>query len=129
MPNFVLNRNHVLATLQGHRINFVKGQPTWVPPALVKLAASIGAECVEGVVDPLDDEAPAPPPALSMAERQAALVKAIHQICTRNDTGDFGGDSRPTLVALHKVVDFVTSKKEVGVAWTTYKAEQDAANQ
>lgn len=123
MPNFVLNRTHVLAAL-GHRIRFEKGQPTWVPPALVTMAASIGAECADGPVDPLGDEEAAAPLALTADERQKELIAAISIICERNSTGDFGGDGRPTLDALHKIVDFATSKKELGVAWTTYKAAQ-----
>lgn len=123
MPEFVLNRNHTL-TGSGHRINFIKGQPTWVPPALVKAAAAIGAECVDGPVDPLADEAPAPPPALTADERITELVTAIEMICERNDSNDFSGDGRPTLVALHKLVPFTTSKKELTTAWQGYRDKQ-----
>ena len=44
MPDFVLNRNYALRSLTGHSINFVKGKPCYVPPAVVKEAVAIGAE-------------------------------------------------------------------------------------
>ena len=124
MAEFVLNRNHVLAA-NGHRISFTKGKPTWVPPMLHRQAAAIGAERVDGVeVDPLeaekknDESAP-----LTAEERIVELVTAIEMICEKNDSGDFGGDNRPTLEALHKVVGFTTSKKELDKAWKEYKAK------
>ncbi len=123
MPEFVLNRNY---TLQGggHCINFLKGQPTWVPPALMKEAAAIGAERVDGVdVDPLGDEAQQPV-ALTAEQRLNELVAAIDMICEKNDSSDFGGDNRPTLDSLHKVISFTTTKKELTSAWNEYKAKQ-----
>ena len=124
MPEFVLNRNHTLAAL-GHRIKFEKGQPTWVPPALVQQAAGIGAERVDGVdVDPLDPEAEPEAVPLTAEERIEKLVAAVEAVCAKNDSDDFSGDGRPSLEALHKLVDFTTSKKELGTAWKVYKAKQ-----
>jgi hypothetical protein len=123
MAEFVLNRNHTLAAL-GHRITFVKGQPTWVPPALAKLAAAIGAECADGPVDPLDPEKAPEAVPLTAEERIVELTAAIKAICEKNDSSDFSGDGRPSLAALHKVVPFTTSKKELGVAWQAYKDKQ-----
>ena len=123
MPEFVLNRNH---TLQhgAHCINFVKGQPTWVPPALIKVAASIGAEAVDGTaIDPLADESPEVY-VHSAEERIEELVKAISKVCAKNDSKDFGGDNRPTVTALDAILPFTTSKKEVAKAWDVYKAKQ-----
>ena len=123
MPEFVLNRNY---TLQGggHCINFLKGQPISVPNNLVKEAAAIGAERVDGVdVDPLDPEASAPI-ALTAEQRLNELVAAIEMICEKNDSSDFGGDNRPTLDALHKVISFTTTKRELTSAWNEYKAKQ-----
>lgn len=125
MPEFVLNRNYVLQH-GAHCLNFTKGQPTWVPPALVKEAAKIGAEPVDGSsVDILDNEKPEAI-VLSAEERIAEMVTAIQMICEKNDTGDFGGDNRPTVAAVENIVPFKTSKKEIGVAWNEYKAKQAA---
>lgn len=123
MPEFILNRNYTLAEC-GYRIKFEKGQPTWVPPMLARQAAAIGAERIDGEeVDPLAPEAPPEEVPLTADERIAELVTAIGMICEKNDPDDFGGDNRPTLAALHKVIGFTTSKKELGVAWTEYKAK------
>lgn len=123
MSEFVLNRNHTLAA-NGYRITFVKGQPTWVPPMLAKQAAAIGAERVDGVdVDPLaPEEAPEAVP-LTADERITELVAAVEMLCEKNDSTDFSGDGRPSLPALHKVVSFTTTKKELDVAWKAYKAK------
>lgn len=125
MSEFVLNRNYTLQG-HGHCINFVKGQPTSVPKCLHKAAAGIGAECADGAVDPLEDEVPVKLEATA-DERLEQLTTAIALICERNDSDDFGGDNRPTLTALHKIVDFTTSKRELGVAWVAYKAKMAEA--
>jgi hypothetical protein len=127
MANMVLNRNYTLAG-KGFMINFIKGQPTWVPPEMVKAAAGIGAEDLDGdKVDPLEDEAPAPPAELTAEERVAELKTAFELICERNNSNDFGGDNRPSLNALHKVVSFETTKKERDKAWVEWTAEKAQA--
>lgn len=123
---FILNRNYVL-TSQGHRVEFKKGEPVWVPPMLAKEAAAIGAERLDGdAVDPLPDEKQVPAP-LSVQERLDELVAAIEVIVERNDPQDFGGDNRPSLAAINKIVELtdpVLSKRERDDAWKQYKAKK-----
>ncbi len=124
MAEFVLNRSYVLFG-KGHAINFTKGQPTWVPPSLHKEATAIGAERLDGEkVDVLDPEAPPPKEELSAEERIAELKPAFDMICERNVSSDFGGDNRPTVAALNKILSFETTKKERDTAWVEYKAEK-----
>ena len=125
MAEFVLSRNHVLSGF-GQRIVFNKGEPTYVPPMLHKEAAAIGAERVDGdKVDPLPD-AEKPKEILTAAERIDALVAAIELIVERNRPEDFGGDNRPNLASLNKIVELhdpELTKRERDDAWKAYKAK------
>lgn len=127
MPDFVLNRNHILAGF-GHRIEFRKGEPTHVPPILVKEAAAIGAERVDGEsVDPLPDEK-VQPAILTAAQRIDELVSAIDMIVERNSSDDFGGDNRPSLDAINNITRLTNpalTKRERDEAWKAYKAKKD----
>ncbi len=122
---FVLNRKHTL-TGHGHVINFEKGQPTWVPPSLVKAAAAIGAEPVDGdKVDPLENEQTVNKEPEGQ-ERLDAIFTAIDLIREKNDSKDFGGDNRPLVGALSKVLGFDITKKERDAAWPKYVEKMNA---
>ena len=125
MAEFVLSRNYVLTGF-GQRIEFKKGEPTYVPPLLHKEAAAIGAERVDGVgVDPLPDE-PVQPVPLSASERIDSLIAAIELIVERNRHEDFGGDNRPNLAALNKLVELndpPLTKRERDDAWKAYRVK------
>lgn len=123
MARFVLNRNYTFRSLHGHIISFVKGEPTWVPPVCEKDALLIGAECVDEKMDILDPEK-APVIPLTRDERQAALVAAFQLLEERNEPTDFTGNGIPSKVALEKLVDFDTNKKEYEPLWTAYVAEK-----
>ncbi len=125
MPEFVLNRTYVLPG-NGHMIRFEKGQPTYVPPSMVKAAVAIGAECVQGPQDVLGPEE-TPVVQLSAEEKEVLMFKAFGKLVERNERDDFGGDGKPTLDALRKIVDFPITKKEVVVWYQAYRESQAAA--
>jgi hypothetical protein len=126
MPEFVLNRNHSMRSLYGHIIDFKKGQPTYVPPICAREAASIGAECVDGKVDPLGPEAEIVAP-MSPDERQENILAAFKLLEERNGRSDFTGNGVPATPALEKILGFDVDKKEINPLWAAYRAEQGAA--
>ena len=109
MAEFVLNRNYDLSG-PGHRICFKKGVPTFVPQDMVKAAVAVGAECLDGKVDVLDPEVVEQSP-LTDAEKEQAFFKAFDLLMSRNERDDFGGDGKPAMGALQKMLTFSFTKK------------------
>lgn len=120
MPEFVLNNRTFVLDVPGHKIRFVKGQPTWVPPEAVKAAVAIGAECVDGTVDVLGPEAVEAVP-LTAAEKEEQMFAAFEILTERNERDDFDGAGKPSVEALKKIVDFSFTKKEVGVWFQKFR--------
>lgn len=125
MPEFVLNRNYTLRSLNGHIITFTKGEPAYVPPVCVKEALLIGAEPTGEAIDILDPEK-APPVPMSAAEREEAIIAAFGMLEDRNDSRDFSGNGIPTKVAVEKLVEFDVLKKEIDSMWVAYVADKSA---
>ena len=124
MPFFVLNRTFPLQG-HGHSINFIKGEPCWVPPALVNAAVGIGAECVDGPVDVLGPEH-VPDPEVSPEEREVLLNAAFDQMIERTGKGDefredFNAQGAPNVKALGKITGLTVSSKERNDAWQKYR--------
>lgn len=122
MPNFVLNRNAVLDG-RGHKIRFEKGQPTWVPPELVREAIGIGGECVDEIEDPFKDEGGEGKPQLTLteADKQKLFFEAFDDLIAANISTDFGGDGKPSMEALKKKLNFAFTKKERDNAILAYR--------
>lgn len=120
MPKFVLNRNYTMATTHGHVINFIKGQPTDVPPQLVNDCVAIGADPVDGKVDVLgpEDVVVIPP---SNLERRAALFDAFAQLEARNGRTDFTAQGYPSVKALEKLTGLEVDNKERDATWDEYR--------
>ena len=120
MPEFVLNRNHNLQ-LKGFNIRFEKGQPTYVPPELVRAAVGIGAEPLEGDrPDALPPEE-MPEEQLTDADKLAMIFAAFDQLTSRNDREDFDGAGKPSVDAVKKIVSFSLTRKERDGAWQQYR--------
>ena len=131
MPTFVLNRNYPLQGF-GHSINFIKGQPTWVPQVLVAGAVALGATSVDGEVNVADVLGPEPevPVMLSADERELLLMSAFEQLEARTNNPDFREDFNaqglPNTKALSKIVDFPVSSKERNEFWQKYRDNKAA---
>lgn len=124
MPYFVLNRNYALQG-HGHSINFVKGDPCWVPVALVKEAVGIGAECLDDEpVQVLEPEKEIEPE-LSFEERETLMFAAFDQILARNGDpayrDDFTAQGVPNAKAVAKITGFVPTSKERTDAWQKHR--------
>jgi len=120
MPQLVLSRNFTLATKRGHMITFKKGQPTWVPPSCVHDAAAIGAEDINGKVDPLGAEAGVVIP-LSAAERNGQINAALSKLVARNEREDFTGSGAPNRAVLNNMLGFRVDKKELETLWGAHR--------
>lgn len=127
MPEYVLSRDYALRSTRGHMLNFVKGQPTWVPPEVVKEAIAIGAEPVDGerpdVLPPevVVKEAP------SGQEREDLIVEAIREVVTENDSKNFTAAGEPHVKVLEKILGFDIDAGERLAAWRRFKSEEAGA--
>lgn len=125
MPEYVLNRNHTLRSTLGHTIQFEKGQPAYVPPALEREAVAIGAVRADGdTIDPLGAEKPAVE-ALSQDERENQMRLAFELLIEKNDSKDFTGQGVPTTKAIEKIVGFDVDRHEIAELWARVKAEAE----
>ena len=127
MPEYVLNRDYALRSTRGHMLNFVKGQPTWVPTELVKEAIAIGANTDDGertdVLPPevVVKEAP------SGQEREDLIVEAIREVVTENDSKTVTAAGEPLDKVLEKILGFDIDAGERLAAWRRFKAEEAGA--
>ena len=129
MPHFVLNRTWALQG-HGHSINFVKGEPCWVPVALVKEAIAIGAECVDDEkVNPFPEDK-VPEPELSAEERETLMMAAFDQMLARNGNADyredFNAQGLPNTKELAKITGFTVTAKERNELWQKHREGRDA---
>ena len=111
---FVLNRDKVLRTTQGHSIRFRKGVPVVVPRALEREAVAIGAECVDGKVEM---ENPSTPAELSPDMRKEKLLDTLRTLRERNDSNDFTANGQPTVKAVERESGISADRTEVGELW------------
>lgn len=129
MPEFVLNRTYVLSG-KGHMIRFNKGEPTWVPPEMVREAVGIGAECLDDEVKPFGDEEDlkkVDPNTFTAADKESLFFTAFELLTERNQREDFGGDGKPSVDALKKLIDFSFTKKDRDAAFQKFRELKEAA--
>jgi hypothetical protein len=126
---FVLNRNHVLVSKMGHSVAFRKGEPTFVPPAIVHEALAIGATAVGDTPDVLPEDQVDKTP-VDPAERVKAIDEAILAIVATNDRMDFTAAGTPTAKAIERITGFDVDRREINAQWQAYHdrkaAEADA---
>lgn len=126
MPDYVLNRTYTHRSTLGHIVNFVKGQPVWVPPALEREVTAMGAEPVDGPkLDVLEPDANALPLAPTGDVRKAQILAVYAQLEARNQRGDFTGQGRPNLSVMKELLGFEVITRERDEVWEEYlKAKQ-----
>lgn len=123
MPMFKLNRTYALRTMYGHIINFIKDEPTHVPPIAVKDAVAIGAECIDGEVNVLEDEAA--PIQLSHDELKSKLFEAFKAVVLKNDPDDFTAQGVPKVNVIEATLGLKVTKVEVIDAWQAYRSGEE----
>ena len=120
MPQVKLSRNHLHRSPNGV-ISFVAGEPTHVPPHMLREVMMIGAEVVDGDTPSLIPEAPQAPAAPAGLDRTDAIKAAFQLIVERNDSADFTGSGRPSVKAVEKITEFDVETKEVADLWDEFK--------
>jgi hypothetical protein len=127
LPKLVLNRNYTLTSLYGHVVQFVKGEPTYVPPSVYQEALSIGATPENGQeIDAFVEERKEDIP-LSPIERSTKLQAAIETLIERNNRTDFTAAGAPSRDAIARLAGFTVNQKELNSEWQRYhekKAEE-----
>jgi hypothetical protein len=127
MPEYVLNRTYTHRSLHGHIVNFVKGQPVYVPPILEKEVTAFGAEPVAGEkVKMLEDDVVLPV-APEGVDREQQLLAAFTQLEARNQRGDFTAQGRPNTKVLKELVGFEVETRERDKIWETFMAAKAEA--
>jgi hypothetical protein len=120
---FVLHKNFTLATLMGHTIEFVKGEPTHVPKEAWKEATAIGAvpadELEEEVVKPKSTE-------LDPDDRKAKIYAAIEGIVIAGVRESFTGNGSPHAAVISTAVGFEVGAKERDVVWAEFRQANKA---
>lgn len=125
MAYFTLHRDYRFISGVGHTIQFHKGEPTYVQPALHKDVQAFGAVPADDAeVESILGSEPVKPPEVPLEERHRQLLDAFKVLQERNDRDDFTGQGIPSIKALKKIVtDFVPSKDEVENLWHNYLNE------
>ncbi len=127
MPEYVLGRTYTHRSTHGHVINFVKGQPVYIPPVLEREVTQLGAEPVVGDRMDLLEDLPTAPVAPVGEDRKAILLAAFEQLEGRNARGDFTGQGRPNLSVLKDLVGFEVITRERDAVWEIYTNARAAA--
>lgn len=114
---FVLHRDMLLATRQGHTIEFKKGEPTHVPPECYKEVIAVGGVPSEEIPEPpRNSNEPADPEA-----RKAKIFEAFTTLIERNERGSFTATGIPKSDSLTDILGFRVDVNERDELWTEYK--------
>ena len=116
----VLAMNRTLRSLQGHTIQFTKGEPVRVPAHLVKEAMGIGAVPVNESELPSAEsvnETPIP----TGEERTELLFVVYEDMIARNERGEFGASGAPHVAHVSRLAGFEVKGKERDETWAQYK--------
>lgn len=117
--NFVLNRDHVLASTFGHSISFLKGQPTHVPPALYSEAIGVGAIPEDELPQEGTQRTDEPQePHL----REKAMFAVFERLVLANKSNDFTAGGMPRDKAMERELGWSVDGKETAEAWKKFKA-------
>lgn len=121
---FVLNRNRVVASVCGLAVEFEKGVPTHVPPAMYAEVIAVGGVPEEDVdLDPKGPAESTEPTDPSV--RQAEIFKAFETISLRGRREDFTASGAPHAKAVSTALGWIIQNKERDIVWTAFKTQQN----
>jgi hypothetical protein len=116
---FVLNRSRVISSVFGHAIQFEKGVPTLVPPAMYPEVIAAGGVPESELTEDELPKAPATPEQL--ADREAALYKVFAEFKQRNRREDFTAGGAPKGDLLTAALGWTVQAKERDAAWVKFQ--------
>lgn len=119
---FVMMRDRTVASVLGHSIEFKKGVPTHVPPALVNEVIAAGGvtkdempeDEVKKTIEPTDP-----------VERSGLIQEAIKIVVERANRDDFTATGAPSPKVLSAELGWVVNAKERDAEWGRFQASQD----
>lgn len=126
---FVSNRNMNITSTQGYSIDFVKGEPTHVPPAMHAAAMERGAmpcdekgETLDVAQSPVKEE-----PKILLApedadERNAKILEVVTALAKRNNPKDFSAGGVPRAASVSASLGWRVDQGEVTAVWRAHKA-------
>jgi hypothetical protein len=121
---FVLPRNRTIASTCGLSIEFKKGEPTLVPPAMYQeVIAAGGVSETEIAEDEMPKGAPTPE---ALADREKAIFKAFEAILLRNDRNDFTAGGAPHNAVLSRETGWTVNAKERDQAWVKFQQQANS---
>jgi hypothetical protein len=109
----VLNRNATLASTLGHIINFKKGKVVYVPYILIREAANMGAETVDGTDPRAEPESKKAPQPVDPGARLEAIDKVVGEMLEENARDDFTASGNPKVSSVSERVGFKVDGAEV----------------
>jgi hypothetical protein len=117
---FVLNRDRVISSLCGLSVEFRKGEPTHVPPAMYAEVIAAGGVAEDEVdLDPNKSTEPVAP--TDPEARRDALYDAFEQIALRGQRDDFTASGAPHAKAVSKLLGWRLDNKERDAAWAAFQ--------
>lgn len=124
---FVMARDRVVTSVLGHSIEFKKGEPTYVPPALHAEVMSLGAEPEDAdMPDPRDPKVPTGvEEPTDPTKRGEDILAAIELIAARNSREDFTAAGAPHLKVLNAMLGWNVSAPERDAQWLRFQAGKD----
>jgi hypothetical protein len=120
---FIMHRDRTVASTLGHAIEFKKGVPTHVPPALIRQVLEVGGEPAEELKEDPRDEKPAggkQEPG-DPGEREQQILEAIEMLVTENKRENFTAGGVPHNKALTALLGWAPDAKERDALWTKFQ--------
>lgn len=121
--NFTLHRDFTHASVLGHAVEFKKGVPTHVPPALYAEVRAIGAVPEDEL--PEDEGTAAASEPTDPTKRADDILAAIGLMAERNSRDDFSATGAPRVPALAAVLGWKPSVHERDQLWARFQVDKD----
>lgn len=120
---FIMPRNRVVVSTLGHSIEFKKGEPTQVPPALYDLVQQHGAVPEEDIPEETKPVSKVPTDPI---ERSGQIQTAIELIVLRNNSQEFTAAGAPHAKVLSAELGWPVDAAERDVEWAKFQQDDKA---
>ncbi len=120
---FVMHRKRIVASTCGLSVEFEKGVPTHVPPAMYQDVLAAGGIPEDEI--PEDEMPKGKPTPAQLDEREQQMFAAFKKIVEANARDDFTAGGVPTQSALSRELGWTAQAKERDAAWIKFLSEKD----
>lgn len=121
--NFVMHRKRTIVSTCGLSVEFEKGVPTHVPPAMYQDVIAAGGIPEEEI--PEDEMPKGKPTPEQLQDRENQMFAAFQKIVGANSREDFTAGGTPTQSALSRELGWTAQAKERDAAWVKFLADKD----